>query len=139
MTYVFHQDNESHSSYGVIRGLHYQKESWAQTKLIRVISGVIYDVALDIRPGSESYGQWYGLELSADNRLQLLVPAGFAHGFSVLSDQATVLYKCDNYYHPASEAGIHCMDPDLNINWKVHPDQAVISEKDRVLPYFKDL
>lgn len=137
--YSFSQDNESRSAYGVIRGLHYQKEPWAQTKLIRVIEGVIYDVAVDIRAGSDSYGQWYGLELSADNHLQLLVPAGFAHGFSVLSDFATVLYKCDTYYHPASEAGIHFQDPDLRIDWKIDPDKAVISEKDRVLPYLKDI
>jgi dTDP-4-dehydrorhamnose 3,5-epimerase len=137
--YSFNQDNESRSSFGVIRGLHYQKEPWAQTKLIRVIEGVVFDVAVDIRPGSPSYGQWYGLELSADNHLQLLVPAGFAHGFSVLSDVATVLYKCDNYYHPASEAGIHFKDPDLNIDWKLELDKAVVSEKDRVLPFLKDI
>lgn len=137
--YTFSQDNESRSSFGVIRGLHFQKEPWAQTKLIRVIEGVIYDVAVDIRPGSSSYGQWYGLEISAENHLQLLVPAGFAHGFSVLSDHATVLYKCDTYYHPASESGIHYNDPDLYIDWKIARARAVVSEKDRVLPYLKDI
>lgn len=139
INYSFSQDNESRSTFGVIRGLHYQKEPWAQTKLIRVIEGTIYDVAVDIRAGSDSYGQWFGLELSAANHLQLLLPAGFAHGFSVLSDFATVLYKCDTYYHPASEAGIHFQDPDLHIDWKIDPDKAVISEKDRILPYLKDI
>lgn len=137
--YSFNQDNQSRSAFGVIRGLHYQKQAWAQTKLIRVIEGVIYDVAVDIRSGSPSYGQWYGLEISAENHLQLLVPAGFAHGFSVLSEFATVLYKCDAYYHPASESGIHYGDPDLKIDWKLDLDKAVISAKDRVLPYLKDI
>jgi len=137
--YNFIQDNQSRSSFGVVRGLHYQKEPWAQTKLIRVIEGVIFDVALDIRTGSPTYGRWYGLELSAENCLQLLVPAGFAHGFSVLSDHATVNYKCDAYYHPASESGIHHADPDLNIDWKLDLDHAVISEKDRILPHLKDI
>lgn len=137
--YRFNQDNQSRSAFGVIRGLHYQKEPWAQTKLIRVIEGEIFDVAVDIRPGSPTFGKWYGLEISARNHLQLLVPAGFAHGFSVLSDFATVLYKCDAYYHPASESGIHIEDPDLQIDWKLDPNKAVISEKDRVLPYLKDI
>jgi len=137
--YSFNQDNQSRSAFGVIRGLHYQKQPWAQTKLIRVIEGVIYDVAVDIRSGSPSYGQWYGLEISAENHLQLLVPAGFAHGFSVLSEFATVLYKCDAYYHPASESGIHHGDPDLKIDWKLDLNKAVISAKDRVLPYLKDI
>jgi len=137
--YSFNQDNQSRSSFGVIRGLHYQKEPWAQTKLIRVIEGIIFDVVVDIRPGSPSYAQWYGLEISALNYLQLLVPAGFAHGFSVLSDHATVLYKCDEYYHPASESGIHYADPELQIDWKLDLSKAVISEKDRVLPLLKDI
>jgi len=137
--YSFSQDNQSRSAFGVIRGLHYQKEPWAQTKLIRVIEGVIFDVAVDIRSGSPSYGQWYGLEISAKNHLQLLVPAGFAHGFSVLSDFATVLYKCNTYYHPESESGIRYNDPDLQIDWKINFDRALISEKDRVLPFLKDV
>jgi dTDP-4-dehydrorhamnose 3,5-epimerase len=135
----FIQDNQSRSSFGVIRGLHYQIEPWAQTKLIRVIEGVIFDVAVDIRPDSATFGQWFGIELSSENYVQLLVPAGFAHGFSVLSDFATVLYKCDTYYHPNSEAGIHYADPDLNIDWKLDLDQAVISDKDRILPHLKDI
>ena len=101
----FKQDNHSRSSRGVLRGLHYQLE-YPQGKLVRVVSGEVFDVAVDIRPGSATFGQWFGLELSSENYLQLLVPAGFAHGFSVLSDFATVLYKCDTYYHPSSEAGI---------------------------------
>jgi dTDP-4-dehydrorhamnose 3,5-epimerase len=135
----FIQDNQSRSSYGVLRGLHYQIAPWAQTKLIRVIEGVIFDVAVDIRVGSPTYGQWFGLKLSADNHLQLLVPAGFAHGFSVLSEHATVNYKCDAYYHPASEKGIHYADPSLNIDWKLDLDKAVISDKDKVLPQLKDI
>jgi len=137
--YNFIQDNQSRASFGVVRGLHYQRSPWAQTKLIRVIEGVIYDVAVDIRAGSPTYGRWYGLELSAENYLQLLVPAGFAHGFSVLSEHATVNYKCDAYYNPASESGIHCADPHLNIDWKLDLSLAVISEKDRILPHLKDI
>lgn len=137
--FSFDQDNQSRSAFGVIRGLHFQKDPWAQTKLIRVIEGMIYDVAVDIRPGSPSFGQWYGLEISAKNHLQLLVPAGFAHGFSVLSEFATVLYKCDTYYHPESESGIHCYDPDLRIDWKIDLNRAVLSKKDRNLPFLKNI
>jgi len=135
----FIQDNESQSSFGVIRGLHFQKEPHAQTKLIRVTEGRIYDVAVDIRSGSTTYGQWFGLELSAENHLQLLIPAGFAHGFSVLSERATVFYKCDTYYHPGAESGVRFDDPALGIDWKVGLTHATISEKDRGLPYLKDL
>lgn len=135
----FIQDNESQSSFGVIRGLHFQKEPHAQTKLIRVTEGQIYDVAVDIRSGSPTYGSWFGLELSAENHLQLLIPAGFAHGFSVLSDRATVFYKCDTYYRPGAESGIRFDDPALGIDWKVIMENATISEKDRKLPYLKDL
>jgi dTDP-4-dehydrorhamnose 3,5-epimerase len=137
--YEFIQDNQSRSSYGVIRGLHFQKEPYAQAKLVRVTEGAIFDVALDIRPGSPSYGQWFGIELSAENFLQLLIPGGFAHGLSILSDQATVQYKCDQYYRPESESGIRFDDPDLQIDWRIDPEKAVISEKDRILPYLKQL
>lgn len=137
--YEFIQDNQSRSSYGVIRGLHYQKEPYAQAKLLRVTEGAIFDVAVDIRPGSSTFGKWFGLELSADNFLQLMIPPGFAHGFSVLSDHAILQYKCDKYYHPESESGIRFDDPDLQIDWKIDPGKAVISEKDRILPYFKQL
>lgn len=135
----FIQDNQSRSVRGVIRGLHLQKAPYAQTKLVRVTEGRIYDVAVDLREGSQTYGSWYGLELSIDNHLQLLIPKGFAHGFSVLSDYATILYKCDTVYHPESESGIRFDDPELNIDWKVGLDSAVISEKDRVLPHLKKI
>lgn len=135
----FIQDNQSRSSYGVIRGIHYQKAPYTQSKLIRVTEGAIFDVAVDIRKESPTFGQWFGLEISAENHLQLLVPGGFAHGFSVLSEHVTVLYKCDAYYHPASETGIRFDDPDLRIDWKIDPKSAVISEKDRNLPYLKDI
>jgi dTDP-4-dehydrorhamnose 3,5-epimerase len=135
----FIQDNQSRSSFGVIRGLHYQKPPHAQTKLIRVIEGTIFDVALDIRPDSPTFGNWFGLEISAENQLQLLIPGGFAHGFSVLSTYATVFYKCDAYYHPESESGIRFNDPALGIDWKIDLDVAVVSKKDLELPLFKDL
>jgi dTDP-4-dehydrorhamnose 3,5-epimerase len=135
----FIQDNQSRSTHGVIRGLHFQIEPHAQTKLVRVTEGSIYDVAVDLRRGSPSYGQWYGVELSAENFLQLLIPKGFAHGFSVLSDHATLYYKCDDYYHPQSEFGIRFDDPDLGIDWKIDPGKSIISEKDRNLPYLKQL
>jgi len=135
----FIQDNQSRSSYGVIRGLHYQKEPHGQAKLIRVTEGAIFDVAVDIRSGSPSFGQWFGLEISAANHLQLLIPGGFAHGFSVLSAFTTVFYKCDSYYQPTFESGIRYDDPDLKIDWKIDLESAVISEKDSILPYLKDL
>ncbi len=137
--YEFIQDNQSRSSYGVIRGLHYQKEPHAQSKLVRVTEGAIFDVAVDIRPGSPTYGKWFGLEISAENFLQLLIPGGFAHGLSVLSDHATVLYKCDRYYHPESESGIRFDDPDLQIDWRIDPENAIVSERDRILPCLKQL
>lgn len=135
--YNFVQDNQSRSVHGVLRGLHYQKAPFAQAKLVRVIEGSIFDVAVDIRPSSPSYGKWFGVELSGENFLQLMIPAGFAHGFSVLSDHAIVQYKADQYYHPDSEAGIRFDDPDLRIDWKINPEKAIISEKDRMLPDFK--
>lgn len=134
----FVQDNQSKSSYGVIRGLHYQLDPKAQTKLVRVLKGTIYDVAVDIRKNSPTYGQWFGLELSAENRKQLLIPQGFAHGFSVLSETATVLYKCDEYYAPQMDAGIIYNDAELGIDWQVPPDKVILSEKDAKLPSFKD-
>ena len=126
----FVQDNQSKSQYGVIRGLHYQKNPFAQSKLVRVLEGRIYDVALDIRKGSPTYGSWFGLELNSENKLQLFIPKGFAHGFSVLSKTAVVLYKCDTFYNPASEAGIHCIDPGLRIDWKIETGKEIISSKD---------
>ena len=126
----FVQDNQSKSQYGVIRGLHYQIEPYAQTKLVRVLSGKIYDVCVDIRKGSPTFGQWLGFELSAENRRQLLVPRGFAHGFSILSEHAEVFYKCDSFYHPQSDRGIIYNDKTLNIDWKVDLDKAIVSDKD---------
>lgn len=131
---VFVQDNQSSSSYGVIRGLHYQLNPHAQTKLVRVLSGNILDVAVDIRKGSPTFGHHFTIELSAENKKQLLVPKGFAHGFSVLSEKAEVLYKCDGFYNKESEGGICFDDPSLNIDWKIPADKAVISDKDKILP-----
>ena len=133
------QDNQSRSSYGVIRGLHYQYDPFAQSKLVRVLEGTILDVVVDLRRGSPSFGKVYSIELSDQNKLQLLVPRGFAHGFSVLSQHAGVLYKCDNYYSNKHEGGIRLDDPDLNIDWKVPVASAVISDKDKSLPSFRDM
>ena len=132
------QDNQSKSKYGVIRGLHYQLNPFAQSKLIRVLQGKIYDIALDIRQGSPTFGKWFGLEISSDNKVQFLIPDGFAHGFSVLSNEAIVLYKSNNPYNPDSERGITYNDPELKINWKIPYKRALISGKDKVLPLFSD-
>lgn len=132
----FIQDNQSRSSYGVIRGLHYQQPPHAQAKLVRVLQGTILDVAVDIRNGSPTYGQHFGIELSAENKKQLFLPEGFAHGFSVLSDIAVVLYKCNAFYNKSSEGGILYNDPQLNIDWKVRTGAAIVSEKDKALPFF---
>ena len=131
----FVQDNESKSQRGVIRGLHYQLEPYAQAKLIRVVYGSVYDVAVDIRKGSPTFGKWFGLEVSSENKKQLYIPKGFAHGFSVLSDIAIFSYKCNALYHPPSERGIHLNDPSLNINWQIPSEEAIISVKDKVLPF----
>lgn len=132
----FVQDNQSKSSYGVIRGLHYQLHPHAQAKLVRVLEGAILDVAVDIRKASPTYGQHFALELSAENKKQLFIPEGFAHGFSVLSETAVVLYKCNTFYNKASEGGIRFNDPALAIDWKVDLSKAVISDKDLQLPDF---
>lgn len=134
ITTQFVQDNQSRSSYGVIRGLHYQMQPYAQTKLVRVLYGTILDVAVDIRKDSPTYGKVFSIELSAENRKQLYIPAGFAHGFSVLSEKAEVLYKCDTFYNKESEGGILYNDPSLNIDWKVAADKAIVSDKDIKLP-----
>ncbi len=130
----FCQDNRSKSSYGVIRGLHYQLNPASQSKLVSVILGKVYDVAVDIRKGSPTFGQWYGIELSGDNHLQFLIPQGFAHGFSVLSDTAVFSYKCDNLYTPELDRGIAYNDPTLNIDWKIPAEKALISDKDTKHP-----
>jgi dTDP-4-dehydrorhamnose 3,5-epimerase len=132
----FVQDNQSSSQYGVIRGLHYQLNPHAQVKLIRVLVGKILDVAVDIRQGSPTFGKSFSIELSAENKKQLFVPAGFAHGFSVLSGHAEVFYKCDSFYDRESEGGIFYNDPSLNIDWKTPAGKEIISEKDKQLPLF---
>jgi len=133
----FVQDNQSASTYGVIRGLHFQKGEHAQAKLVRAIEGAVLDVAVDIREGSETYGEWVAVELTSENNRQLYVPRGFAHGFSVLSNHAVFAYKCDNFYNKASEGGIIYNDPTLNIDWQVPSDKAILSEKDIALPSFR--
>ena len=130
----FVQDNQAKSSYGVIRGLHFQLAPYAQTKLIRTLSGSILDVVVDIRIGAPTYGEVYTLELSAENKKQLLVPKGFAHGYSVLSDTAEVMYKCDEFYNSKSEGGLLYNDPKLNIDWQIPADKAVVAEKDLLHP-----
>ncbi len=132
----FVQDNQSFSTYGVIRALHYQLDPNAQTKLVRVLQGKILDVAVDIRKGSPTYGRSVSVELSADNKRQLLIPKGFAHGFSVLSPTAEVSYKCDAFYSKADEGGILFNDPALAIDWQIPADQAIVSPKDREAPVF---
>ena len=138
ITADFVQDNESKSTRGVIRGLHYQLAPYAQAKLVRVILGSVYDVAVDCRKGSPTYGQAYGLELSEENKLQFYVPKGFAHGFSVLSESAIFSYKCDAFYNPAYERGIRYNDPALNIDWGIEDSQSIVSGKDVLNPLFAD-
>jgi dTDP-4-dehydrorhamnose 3,5-epimerase len=139
INYQFIQDNQSFSKRGVIRGLHLQINSFAQAKLVRVLEGEILDVAVDLRKNSATYGQHYSVVLSADNKKQLMVPHGFAHGFSVLSETASVMYKVDQLYHKESERGIRYDDPTLAIDWQVNPDEVIVSEKDLILPSFNDI
>ncbi len=134
----FIQDNISKSGYGVIRGLHYQLAPYAQAKLVQVIEGKVLDVAVDIRKGSPTYGQHYAIELSAENKTQFFVPRGFAHGFSVLSETATFMYKCDNIYTPEAERSLLYCDEALNIDWQVPMDKANVSEKDLKAALLKD-
>lgn len=131
----FVQDNESKSKYGVLRGLHFQRGEFAQAKLVRVIQGSVWDIAVDIRKDSPTFGQYVGIELSDRNFRQLFIPRGFAHGFSVLSKDAVFQYKCDNYYNRESEGAIAWNDPTLNIDWKLPPEDIVLSEKDKSNPY----
>jgi len=138
LNYHWVQDNQSQSSYGVVRGLHFQHPPYAQTKLVRVLSGSILDVVVDIRKGSPSFGKVFSIEISSENKLQLLVPKGFAHGFSVLSPKAEVLYKCDSLFNKASEGSIMWNDPDLAIDWKIPSIEAIVSEKDNLHPQLKD-
>ena len=135
----FVQDNESKSSYGVLRGLHFQRPPHAQSKLVRVVSGRVLDVAVDLREGSATYGKHYAIELSGENHLQMFIPKGFAHGFAVLSDEAVFQYKCDEYYAPESEGGVAWDDSDLAIDWQIPLEDVRLSEKDRNNPEFKAL
>ena len=135
---VFVQDNESKSTYGVLRGLHYQVEPKAMTKLLRVTRGKILDIAVDIRKDSETYGHNFSIELSEDNKKQLFIPKGFAHGFVVLSETAIVNYKCDEFYSKEHETGIIWNDTDLAIDWKININDAILSDKDKQQPTFKD-
>lgn len=135
----FVQDNESKSSYGVLRGLHFQKPPYAQAKLVRVIKGCVQDVAVDLRKGSPTYGKYFSVELSEDNHRQLFIPKGFAHGFCVLSEEVIFQYKCDNYYAPQSEGAVRWDDPDLAIEWQIPSSDMTLSDKDRCNPVFKEL
>lgn len=131
----FVQDNQSSSSYGVIRGLHLQQGDYAQAKLVRVIEGEVLDVAVDLRENSATYRQWISVKLSSENNKQLYIPRGFAHGFAVLSEKAIFAYKCDNFYHKEAEGGIRFNDPSLNIDWNIPVEKMLISEKDSELKY----
>lgn len=134
----FVQDNESKSSYGVMRGLHFQTPPFAQSKLVRCVRGRVLDVAVDIRRGSSTYGQHVAVELSEDNHRQFFIPRGFAHGFAVLSEEAVFQYKCDNFYHPEADGGISILDSSLGIDWRIPTEHALMSEKDTTHPLLKD-
>lgn len=135
---IFIQDNESKSVRGVIRGLHYQLAPYSQAKLVRVIQGKVYDVAVDLRKGSSTFGEWFGIELDENNKKQLFVPQGFAHGFSVLSETAIFSYKCDNIYKQDAERSINPFDLKLGIDWKLDDSEQIVSEKDKQAPLFEN-
>lgn len=134
----FVQDNESQSSYGVIRGLHYQIGEYAQAKLVRVIKGKVFDVAVDLRKDSPTFGKWFGIELDEEQKTMFLIPKGFAHGFSVLSETAIFSYKCDQFYNKENERGILFSDNHLSIDWKIPTNNAIVSDKDKILPLFEN-
>lgn len=134
----FVQDNESKSSYGVMRGLHFQRPPYTQSKLVRCVKGAVLDVAVDIRKGSPTYGQHVAVELTADNHRQFFIPRGFAHGFAVLSEEAIFQYKCDNFYAPQADGGISILDASLNIDWQIPTENAIMSEKDTKHPLLQD-
>ncbi len=138
LIYDFVQDNQSKSSYGTIRGLHFQKGEFSQAKLVRAIEGTVLDVAVDLRAGSKTFGKHVAVELSAENNRQLMIPRGFAHGFSVLSETAVFTYKCDNVYNKASEGGLIWNDKDIGIDWKIPADKVILSDKDRKHPSLKE-
>jgi dTDP-4-dehydrorhamnose 3,5-epimerase len=133
----FVQDNESKSRYGVLRGLHFQKEPYAQAKLVRVVSGAVLDVAVDLRKGSPTFGRHFSVELTGENHRQFFIPKGFAHGFCVLSEEVVFQYKCDEFYHPEAEGGIAWNDPDLAIDWRIPASDLILSPKDQRHPSFK--
>lgn len=135
----FVQDNESLSRFGVLRGLHYQKNEYAQAKLVRVASGVVRDVVLDLRPQSSTFGRHFSLELSGENKRQLFIPKGFAHGFLTLSAQALFIYKCAGYYVPGSEGSVNALDPALGIDWGLEEERIIRSEKDILAPMFNEI
>lgn len=135
----FVQDNESKSRYGVVRGLHFQRAPFAQSKLVRVVSGRVLDVAVDVRPESATFGQYTAVELSEQNHLQMFIPRGFAHGFAVLSPEAVFQYKCDNFYHPEAEAAIAWNDPDIGIDWQLPAADILLSERDKHHPRLSEL
>ena len=135
----FVQDNEAYSNKGILRGLHFQKREFAQAKLVRVVKGKVLDVVVDVRPNSKTYGEVFSCVLSEENKKQLFVPRGFAHGYSVLEDNTVFVYKCDNFYEPKSEGGIIYNDQTLNIDWMLLEDEIILSDKDRVLKPFKEL
>ena len=135
---TFVQDNESMSRYGVMRGLHFQRPPFTQSKLVRCVKGAVLDVAVDIRKGSPTYGQHVAVELTEENHLQFFIPKGFAHGFSVLSETAVFQYKCDEFYHPEADGGIRILDDSLGIDWRIPTDHAILSEKDTKHPLLKD-
>ena len=139
VTTHFVQDNQSSSRKGVVRGLHAQSGEYAQAKLVRVLQGRVLDVAVDARPGSETFGQYIAVELSEENNLQLFIPRGFLHGFSVLSDTATFFYKCDNYYHQAAERGVYPLDEELAIDWQIPVEDMIIADKDKTAPMFREV
>ena len=134
----FVQDNESKSSYGVMRGLHFQRPPFTQSKLVRCVKGSVLDVAVDIRKGSPTYGKHVAVELTEDNHRQFFIPKGFAHGFAVLSETAVFQYKCDEFYHPEADGGISILDDSLGIDWRIRPDEAILSDKDTKHPLLKD-
>lgn len=136
---VFVQDNQSKSRRGVLRGLHFQKR-YPQGKLVRVVKGEVFDVAVDLRPGSETYGKWTGVLLSDENKRQFYIPRGFAHGFLVLSEEAEFVYKCDEFYHPEDEGGLRWNDPDVGVDWPIAEDmELLLSEKDKANPFLRTL
>ena len=139
ITARFVQDNMSASTYGVVRGLHFQRPPYTQAKLVSCIEGEVLDVAVDLRKDGPTYGQWYSVLLSAENHRQFFIPRGFAHGFSVLSPTAIFAYKCDNLYHPEADGGLMLNDPTLNIDWQLPEDQMILSDKDKNHPFLKDL